>query len=72
MDTPVATRSKLVVVNSTPDRPFIVENQLRLTTTTLQREKRRGRIVTDNICSVCYIDIDLIPPIEFRQLHDLG
>eukprot|EP00957_Ditylum_brightwellii_P199684 15222327-Ditylum_brightwellii.AAC.1 len=49
MDTPVATRSKLVVANSTPDM-----------------------VVTDDICSVCYIDKDLVSQNEIRQLHDLG
>ena len=33
---------------------------------------RGGRIVTNAICSVCYIDKDLVSPNEIRQLCDLG
>eukprot|EP00957_Ditylum_brightwellii_P136563 10414092-Ditylum_brightwellii.AAC.1 len=32
---------------------------------------RSGRIVTDEICSVCYIDKDLVSPNEIRKLRDL-
>eukprot|EP00957_Ditylum_brightwellii_P104974 8000755-Ditylum_brightwellii.AAC.2 len=36
------------------------------------KEMRGGRIVTDDICSVCYIDEDLVSPTEIRQMCDLG
>lgn len=31
-----------------------------------------GRIVTKNICAVCYVDDDLIAPNQIKQLRDVG